>query len=718
MELEWSRSIPLSSPIPRKARRLRISFGACLTALTTAAVVIGCVAVGALLYAATVQGNESFAHDVMNLTFTNMEQLALKSTVVPIAAMLATAYDAILATQLDPNYLAPSGESLRRTLFSHSLIYNDGVFVGFPNGAMMGYTFGLSFVNATRRNGTWALEVFNATNVGLRVGNATRTLANYHVMQQPWYVSAVAVGRSKTFALTNVRIIMLCNCLGLSFSRVIYVNGTTVGAVAATHLRLETLSMALNQTRYGTSGEAFILDPLGNVVALSNPKRLNFTFSALVHVTSLQDPVFVEASAYALSFSPQHNYSSIPNLEAQMVTLDGRQYLFSATAAGGDLLWTVIIVIPREDFFAVSDVAVRNAFLVGFSMVLVLVVLTILVTVSLLTIPLRRLARGMDSVAETLTAPQMRRHSFIDEVDVMEKAYGNMAAGIHSFSKYVPGPVVRQLLTDATDPTVSVSKRVCTFFFSDIVGFTSISEMVSEDQLSVLLSEYFGAMENVLHQLHGITADFIGDSIFVFWNAPVLLEEHPLLACEAALQQIYALRDLNLGWQMRGLPPLNIRIGINTGMCLAGNFGSSNHMKYTVMGDAVNVASRMEQLNKVFETSIMIGSSTHAAVKSHYLCRVLDLVVLKGKSEPTMVYELMCRLPEATKEQIFLAEKSSEMLDLFLARDFRSALTVAADIFELFPSDVPTELLRERCLEARGKRLPSDWNPARELLVK
>jgi adenylate cyclase len=102
----------------------------------------------------------------------------------------------------------------------------------------------------------------------------------------------------------------------------------------------------------------------------------------------------------------------------------------------------------------------------------------------------------------------------------MAKAYGNMTSGIHSFSKYVPGPVVRQLLEEDAEPRTGVSNRVCTFFFSDIVGFTTISESINASQLNVLLSEYFGTMEGILNDLHGITTDFLGDGIFVFWNAP------------------------------------------------------------------------------------------------------------------------------------------------------------------------------------------------------
>src|SRR5690606_30122755 len=119
------------------------------------------------------------------------------------------------------------------------------------------------------------------------------------------------------------------------------------------------------------------------------------------------------------------------------------------------------------------------------------------------------------------------------------------------------------------------------------------------------------------------------------------------LACEAALQQQKALSLLRKEWRLNGVPEIHIRIGINTGPCLVGNFGSHDHLKYTVMGDAVNVASRLEQLNKFYHTFIIIGPETHALVKTEYVTRSLDLVVVKGKTQPVCVYELLGRRNDA-----------------------------------------------------------------------
>jgi adenylate cyclase len=482
---------------------------------------------------------------------------------------------------------------------------------------------------------------------------------------------------------------------------------------------LDTLSQALNTTKIGIDGEAFLVDHNGNLVGLSNPKRLNFTFKEVTPVTLIMDRVFQDAITFVLSQS-KSNFSQVPVISSRTVPLGDRAYLLSTfhIASSSDLNWTAIVIIPRENYFATSDLAVQRALIIGLCIVVALIVATIVATVFLLTIPLRRLERGMNAVAKSLTAPTLRRRSFIQEVDSMERAYGNMASGIHSFSKYVPGPVVRQLLEEDGEPRIGVSNRVCTFFFSDIVGFTSISKNINSSQLNVLLSEYFGRMEGILHDLHGITTDFLGDGIFVFWNAPSYNANHALLACEAALRQQATLKLMGSDWEARGLPRLRIRIGINTGPCLVGNFGSVNHLKYTVMGDAVNVASRLEQLNKLYNTSTLIGSETFEVVKDQFVCRVVDIVLLKGKSELTKVYELLCRMEERTEALMFLQQKADEMLGLFVEKQFTESVTVGEEILLRFPADVPTLLLRERCIEMQGMALSQVWSPARELIQK
>ncbi len=720
---EWEDASLHLVPARSRSRPFRVSFGVFLAVLMSGAAVLGSVIVAVLLYSAIATGNLAFAEDLQNVTGSGnviaaVQRLALQ----PAVNIYSLGQHMALEARSSPEYVSQRSTTLQRALFAHSLAHSDGVSAGFADGTRMGYGNRLEFINTTMASdGTFTLETFpTSPTLGIPIGNASSARLNYDARLARWYMAAAAVPPSQAIIFTHIRFLTYCQCVGVSVARAIY-RGSTLLGVLATGVRLDSVSAALNQTRLGKDGEVFIVDAAGSLVALSNPKRLNISFTTLIPALSIPDPLLHEAVTYAVSNSlPQGSFGGIPNIRFRIVTLAQRDYMLSTFKAAAGLNWTAILVIPRDNYFTVSDVAVRQSLIISLSMVAALIIIAIITSILLLTLPLRRLARNMRSVGQTLTAPAMsRRGSFIDEVNSMEKAYGNMAAGIHSFSKYVPGPVVRQLLQEARDPKVGVSSRTCTFFFSDIVGFTSVSEVLSEAQLSIVLTEYFGTMENILHELSGITTDFLGDGIFVFWNAPSIIDRHQHLACEAALRQLLALRDLCDKWEARGFPAMQIRVGINTGPCLVGNFGSSNHMKYTVMGDAVNVASRLEQLNKLFETRAIIGTSTYEAVKDEYLCRVLDVVVLKGKSAPTRVYELVCRQREATPEQLQLAAASAQMLDLFLLRDFAGAIAVAAELLQLHPGDKPCTLLLERCCAASAQGpLPLSWVSARELTEK
>ncbi len=625
-----------------------------------------------------------------------------------------------------------SSDQARRMLFGHSLALFDGVFMGLPSGELLGYRGNvlvpLQYIESRRAaNGTVTLFIFatdQAKRDGLPVGAPVQTVPNYNATASIWYVNAVAPSAQfRSVVWTGLRILGNCNCLGITASRAVYADNAVAGVVA-TNVRMDTLSQALNATRVGTAGEVFLVDQDGNLVGLSNPRRLNVSFAALTHFTEIRDPLFQALIAFLSMPTPavaagKPNFALNRNIPSVTATLAGAPYLLTTFPIdlSADFNVTCIIVIPRDDYFAVSDVAVTQALIIGTCTVFAVLVVTILVSLLLLTVPLRRLAFGMNEVATSLAPPALRRNSFISEVDAMEHAYNNMASGIFNFSKYVPGPVVQELLAEGSRPTVNVSSRVCTFFFSDIVGFTSISEELSTSQLNTLISEYFDSMERILYDLQGITTDFLGDGIFVFWNAPSLHDNHAHLACEAALRQLTALRRLGSDWGARGLPRMAVRIGINTGPCLVGNFGSSNHLKYTVIGDAVNVASRLEQVNKLYGTSVLLGRETHELVKNKFICRAIDVAVLKGKSEATTLYELLGRAEEATKEQLYLREAAEQLLALFLARRFEEAIMAADDLLTHFPDDTPAALMREHCVELLESGSPGT-SLSRKLLDK
>jgi adenylate cyclase len=206
------------------------------------------------------------------------------------------------------------------------------------------------------------------------------------------------------------------------------------------------------------------------------------------------------------------------------------------------------------------------------------------------------------------------------------------------FGKYVSPVMVERMME--TPPELGGVDNDTTIFFSDIRSFTTLSETMSPQELVQLLNEYLTAMTDCIMDYRGTLDKYIGDAIMCFWGAPIPQEDHALLSCKCALKQMEILDRLNLEW-----PPekqIHIGIGLNSGISTVGNMGSEGRMNYTVMGDHVNLASRLEGINKQYYTSIVISESTYDHIKDKgAICRELDDIRVKGKKKPVRIYELI-----------------------------------------------------------------------------
>ena len=215
---------------------------------------------------------------------------------------------------------------------------------------------------------------------------------------------------------------------------------------------------------------------------------------------------------------------------------------------------------------------------------------------------------------------------------------------------YLSPSVMAQVTRDGSGMRLGGEKRNMTVLFSDVRGFTLASEHLDPTALADLLNEYFTAMGDVIFAYDGVIDKYVGDAIMAFWNAPLLQADHAALACKAALAMQQCLADLNRDWAARGLAPFSIGIGINTGDVAVGNMGSRTRFAYTVIGDAVNVASRLESLTKRLGASILLGAATAEALPASFALRDLDGQELPGRREPVHVYQLLAEQPAVVGE--------------------------------------------------------------------
>jgi adenylate cyclase len=212
------------------------------------------------------------------------------------------------------------------------------------------------------------------------------------------------------------------------------------------------------------------------------------------------------------------------------------------------------------------------------------------------------------------------------------------------FSNYVSKSVVDELLKHPEKLELGGEDKQITVLFSDIRGFTTLSEKLTPQELVSHLNEYLSAMTDLIFKYEGTLDKYVGDEIMAFWNAPVEQENHAELACRTALEMMEVLHALNEQWPEQ--KKLNIGIGLNTGVMTVGNMGSKNRMDYTLMGDNVNLGARLEGTNKIYGTNIIISEFTYEQVKERFVCRELDNIRVKGKQQPVKIYEVMDYLGE------------------------------------------------------------------------
>ena len=280
-----------------------------------------------------------------------------------------------------------------------------------------------------------------------------------------------------------------------------------------------------------------------------------------------------------------------------------------------------------------------------------------------------------------------------------------------AFSQFVNKKVVDDLLADPSKLRLGGEKKNCSVFFSDVAGFTTISEQLDPESLVKLLNKYLTDMTNIIFDNDGMIDKYIGDAIMAIYGAPVATGNHAYQACKSAIDQQRRLSALREELIKEGYPSLLARMGINTGEMVVGNMGSQDYFNYTVMGDTVNLAARLEPANKDYDTLIMIGQNTYEMAKDYIYTRQLDLLVVKGKTEPVAVYELYgVKDYKISSKEEDLLNSYSKGYELYLNREWESAIDKFQYCLNLFPEDGPSKVFIERCKYYKEDEPEASWS--------
>ena len=290
----------------------------------------------------------------------------------------------------------------------------------------------------------------------------------------------------------------------------------------------------------------------------------------------------------------------------------------------------------------------------------------------------------------------------------------------NAFARFVPEAVVEEMITSPEKLTLGGEEREITILFSDLQNFTTISERLPPGELVSLLNEYLSEMTQIILEEGGTIDKYLGDAIMAEFGAPLSIAHHADRAVAAALKMQRRLEELRKIWEEKALPQLKCRIGINTGSVTIGNMGSDRVFDYTAIGDAANLASRLEGANKRYQTYLMISEDTYRALTpGRFLTRVLDVITVKGKEEAVKVFEVYGETSDSIdSETLTYYHTYQEAFEAFLARNFTQALEKFALVLQLRPSDPAAKDMISRIVSLNLGELPENWDGSIKLVSK
>lgn len=280
-----------------------------------------------------------------------------------------------------------------------------------------------------------------------------------------------------------------------------------------------------------------------------------------------------------------------------------------------------------------------------------------------------------------------------------------------AFTQYVSPIVIEEILKDPARLKLGGEEKVLTVLFSDMAGFSGYSERYSPQEMISILSEYFAQMTEQVFAYQGTLKEYVGDELMAIFGAPLDQPDHASRACAAALAMRERLHTLQSEWAEMGRPPVSARTGINSGLMLVGNIGSQYRFSYGALGDQVNLGSRLEGLNKMYGTEILLGENTARLLDGSFLLREVDMVKVVGRKQPVRVYELVGKsdgsIPELRLKSL---QDFAAGLEAYRCQCWADALSLFEQSLSLWPGDVPPRIMAERCRIYQDTCPPEDWD--------
>ncbi len=499
------------------------------------------------------------------------------------------------------------------------------------------------------------------------------------------------------------------------------VRGRFVG-VASVDFTLTGLSRYLQTIRVGVTGYAFLAEMrvggVARIIAHPDPNRLLVSEGGSVQLKTAAE---LGDQKVLLLLDHIQGLDEVPAGPSGRIKMKvgGRSYLAGFNRLGGDGRpdWVLGIVVPPEDFM--GDLGKDRTVLAVFAIIALLAGIYVsLLLAHKIAAPVQAIVEETERIRALNFKPRPLPSSQIVELDSLGDAMEQLKTNLRSFEKLVPAEYARHLVATGQEAVLGGERRHLTISFADLVGFTRLSETMPAEELLGVLSEYLELLSREVMEHEGTVDKFNGDDVMAFWGAPNEVENPALCACVTAVRSQEALLVLHEELRDQGKPLLRASFGISTGDVIVGNIGSSERMNYTVIGDAVNMASRLQGLNKYYETEMLVGGQTMREAGDKIVTRLIDYVTVAGRAHPAQVYELIGLAGEVATEELDLAAMHNEAMGLYRDRSFAKASESFRTVLAARPDDGPARILLRRSEKYIENEPDADWDGSHRVDVK
>ncbi len=515
------------------------------------------------------------------------------------------------------------------------------------------------------------------------------------------------------------------------------------GAVIGVDLPLTNLANLMHQLRPGKRGSIAIIDKHSNLVAhhdLEKIVRRNANGSyAIAALKDIDESILISAVARLKSAGtgasmgheadhappterrrdgahPNHDMKSHSLTGAIGYETDFGHIIAGQTPAGDTrvLDWKIIGVAVADDFTEHLRESLQRSAIFTIA-IFVLAIAGVTLLASWIAIPIIRLRKLADRISEMNLSSTDAPESPFDEIGSLQGSMERMRGALDIFLRYVPRDLVRSLVLSGRGAEIGGEKRQVTVLFTDIEGFTTMTERMTSEQVLEQTSLYFERMSFAIQANRGTIDKFIGDAIMVMWNAPTDDEFHVDNACRAVLTAHEISEELNAELMAEGLPVMRTRFGLHSGEALVGNMGARDRLQYTCLGPNVNLAARIEGLNKFYGTQTLVSEQVRRQASRDFLFRRVDIVEAKGTSIPLVLYELMGERQEGAafyvgEKKVHQASRYEQAFDFYLHRDFQHAVDLLEELQAAVPDDGVVSALLRRCRYYIETPPSPDWN--------